>query len=664
MNPQIEITELTNTLEEHNYNYYVMDNPTISDYEYDMLLRKLKSLEEEYPEYALPNSPTQRVGGKPLEGFNQVEHTVKMESLQDVFSKEELFSFDERVKNTLGDEKYEYVTEMKIDGLSVSLEYRDGYFFRGSTRGDGLVGEDITENLKTVKTIPLKLKEALPYLEVRGEVYMPKTSFEELNKVREEKGEPLFANPRNAAAGSLRQLDSKITAQRKLDIFVFNIQSIEGKEFSTHSEGLEFLSSLGFKVSPRRGVFSSISEAYNEIEEIGRMRDSLPFDIDGAVVKINNLVQRKALGSTTKVPKWAAAYKYPPEQKETIIENIIFQVGRTGAITPNAVLKTVRVAGSNINRATLHNSDYIIEKDIRIGDSVMIQKAGDIIPEVVRVLKEKRTGKEMPFSMPKVCPACGEAITREDNEAVYRCINPNCPAQKIRSIIHFASRDAMDIEGLGEAVVEQLCNEGVLKDSSDLFVLEKDKLTELERFAEKSAENLIQAVNKSKNNNADRLLFALGIRHVGAKTAKNLMEHFGSVDALGKAEKEEITAVPDVGEKMAESIIQYFSDEKNIEFINRLKNSGVNTTYTSTVTGSYFQGKVFVLTGTLSSMKRSEAKTLIENQGGKVSGSVSKNTDFVVAGEEAGSKLQKANELGVSVISEEEFVKMLEGRMV
>lgn len=661
MNPQIEITELTNTLEEHNYNYYVMDNPTISDYEYDMLLRKLKSLEEEYPEYALPNSPTQRVGGKPLEGFNQVEHTVKMESLQDVFSKEELFSFDERVKNTLGDEKYEYVTEMKIDGLSVSLEYRDGYFFRGSTRGDGLVGEDITENLKTVKTIPLKLKEALPYLEVRGEVYMPKTSFEELNKVREEKGEPLFANPRNAAAGSLRQLDSKITAQRKLDIFVFNIQSIEGKEFSTHSEGLEFLSSLGFKVSPRRGVFSSISEAYNEIEEIGRMRDSLPFDIDGAVVKINNLVQRKALGSTTKVPKWAAAYKYPPEQKETIIENIIFQVGRTGAITPNAVLKTVRVAGSNINRATLHNSDYIIEKDIRIGDSVMIQKAGDIIPEVVRVLKEKRTGKETPFSMPKDCPACGEAITREDNEAVYRCINPNCPAQKIRSIIHFASRDAMDIEGLGEAVVEQLCNEGVLKDSSDLFVLKKDKLTELERFAEKSAENLIQAVNKSKNNNADRLLFALGIRHVGAKTAKNLMEHFGSVDALGKAEKEEITAVPDVGEKMAESIIQYFSDEKNIEFINRLKNSGVNTTYTSTVTGSYFQGKVFVLTGTLSSMKRSEAKTLIENLGGKVSGSVSKNTDFVVAGEEAGSKLQKANELGVSVISEEEFVKMLEG---
>ena len=661
MNPQIEIAELTNTLEEHNYNYYVMDNPTISDYEYDMLLRKLKSLEEEYPEYALPNSPTQRVGGKPLEGFNQVEHTVKMESLQDVFSKEELFSFDERVKNALGEEKYEYVTEMKIDGLSVSLEYRDGYFFRGSTRGDGLVGEDITENLKTVKTIPLKLKETLPYLEVRGEVYMPKASFEELNKVREEKGEPLFANPRNAAAGSLRQLDSKITAQRKLDIFVFNIQSVEGKEFSTHSEGLEFLSSLGFKVSPRRNVFSSISEAYNEIEEIGRMREGLPFDIDGAVVKINNLSQRKALGSTTKVPKWAAAYKYPPEQKETIIEDIIFQVGRTGAITPNAVLKTVRVAGSNINRATLHNSDYIIEKDIRIGDFVMIQKAGDIIPEVVRVLKEKRTGREIPFSMPEDCPACGEKITREDNEAVYRCINPNCPAQKIRSIIHFASRDAMDIEGLGEAVVEQLCNEGILADSSDLFVLEKEKLTALERFAEKSAENLIQAVNKSKNNNADRLLFALGIRHVGAKTAKNLMEYFGSVDALANAEKEEITAVPDVGEKMAESIIQYFSDEKNVEFINRLKNSGVNTTYTSTVTGSYFQGKVFVLTGTLSSMKRSEAKTLIENQGGKVSGSVSKNTDFVVAGEEAGSKLQKANELGVTVVSEEEFVKMLEG---
>ena len=660
MNPQNEIKELTEIIEQHNYNYYVLDNPTVSDYEYDMLLRKLKNLEEEYPELALPNSPTQRVGGKALEGFEQVEHTVKMESLQDVFSKEELLSFDERVKNTLGDEEYEYVTEMKIDGLSVSLEYQNGYFFRGSTRGDGLVGEDITENLKTVKSIPLKIKENLPYLEVRGEVYMPKASFEGLNKAREEKGESLFANPRNAAAGSLRQLDSKITAQRKLDIFVFNIQQIEGKEINSHKEGLEYLSELGFKVSPRRGVFKNIEDAYKEIEEIGRIREELPFDIDGAVVKINDFSQREILGSTTKVPKWAAAYKYPPEQKETVIEDIIFQVGRTGAITPNAVLKTVRVAGSNINRATLHNSDYIREKDIKIGDTVVIQKAGDIIPEVVRVIKEKRTGAEIPFSMPEGCPACGEKIQREDNEAVYRCINPNCPAQKVRSIIHFASRDAMDIEGLGDAVVEQLCNEGLLKDASDLYRLEKEKLTHLERFAEKSAENLILAVEKSKGNNGDKLLFALGIRHIGARTAKNLMEYFKSLDALAIADKEEIVKVSDVGEKMAESLIQYFSDEKNIEFINRLKESGVNTSYTSSVTGNIFSGKVFVLTGTLSTLKRNEAKALIENQGGKVSGSVSKNTDFVVAGEEAGSKLAKANELGITVLSEEEFIRMIE----
>lgn len=660
MNPQKEIKELTKIIEEHNYNYYVLDNPTITDYEYDMLLRKLKALEEEYPEYALLDSPTQRVGGKVLEGFEEVVHTVKMESLQDVFSKEELYAFDERVKSALKDEKYEYVTEMKIDGLSVSLEYRDGYFFRGSTRGDGLVGEDITENLKTVKSIPLKLKKPLPYLEVRGEVFMPKASFEELNKAREEKGEPLFANPRNAAAGSLRQLDSKITAQRKLDIFVFNVQRIEGEEISYHSEALELLKNLGFKVSPRRSVFSSIESAFKEIEEIGFLRDSLPFDIDGAVVKINSLRQREMLGSTTKVPKWAAAFKYPPEQKETVIEDIIFQVGRTGAVTPNAVLKPVRVAGSNINRATLHNSDYVMEKDIRVGDAVIIQKAGDIIPEVVRVLKEKRTGAEKPFKMPELCPACGEKIQRDEGEAVYRCINPNCPAQRIRSIIHFASREAMDIEGLGEAVVEQLCEEELIKDSSDLYILKKEQLCDLERFAEKSAGNLINAIEKSKENNADRLLFALGIKHIGAKTAKNLLESYGSIENLSKADKDSLTAVYDVGEKMADSILQYFSDDKNNAFISRLKDAGVNTVYKSSVTGNTFSGKVFVLTGTLSGMKRNEAKALIENQGGKVSGSVSKNTDYVVAGEEAGSKLSKANELGITVLSEEEFLKMLD----
>lgn len=662
MNPQVEINELTKILEEHNYNYYVLDNPTISDYEYDMLLRKLKNLEEEYPEYALPNSPTKRVGGAVLEGFEKVEHTVKMESLSDVFSKEELFDFDERVQNALGEEKYEYVTEMKIDGLSVSLEYRDGLFVKGSTRGDGVVGEDITENLKTVKSIPLRIKEALPFIEVRGEVYMPKNSFEELNKIKEENGEQLFANPRNAAAGSLRQLDSKITAKRKLDIFVFNIQQIEGKEIKTHSEGLDYLEKLGFKVSPRRSVFTNIEKAYKEIENIGNDRENLPFDIDGAVVKINDLNQRKKLGSTTKVPKWAAAYKYPPEQKETIIEDIILQVGRTGAITPNAVLKAVRVAGSTINRATLHNFDYILEKDIKVGDTVLIQKAGDIIPEVVRVLKDKRTGQEKKFIVPEVCPACGEKLHKEENEAVVRCINPNCPAQKIRSIIHFASRDAMDIEGLGEAVVEQLANEGVIENAADLYAIKVEDLINLERFAVKSAQNLIDAIEKSKSNNADRLLFALGIRHIGLKTAKSLMEYFSSIDALFEAEREEIISVSDIGEKMADSILQYFSDNKNVEFISKLKGFGVNTNYISQKKGNSLEGKVFVLTGTLSTMKRDEAKAMIENEGGKVSGSVSKKTDYVVAGEEAGSKLKKANELLIKVLSEDEFISMFENQ--
>lgn len=659
MDAKKEILELTEKLEKLNYDYYVSDNPSASDYEYDMMLKRLEELEKAYPEYASPLSPTKRVGGSVLEGFEKVEHAVKMESLADVFSKEELFEFDSRTKGLLSGESYEYVVEMKIDGLSVSLEYANGEFLRGSTRGDGNVGEDITENLKTIKSIPLKLKTPLPYLEVRGEVFMPKASFERLNNEKKALGEPLFANPRNAAAGSLRQLDSSVAAKRNLDIFIFNIQQIDGFDIKSHSEGLEFLEKQGFKVSPLRKTAEDIEKAFEIIKEIGQKRETLSFDIDGAVVKINDLSQREELGSTSKVPKWAAAFKYPAEQKETLLKDIVLQVGRTGAITPNAVLEPVRVAGSVINRATLHNMDYIKEKDIKIGDRVIIQKAGDIIPEVVRVVKEKRTGAEKEFEVPTVCPACGEPVEREENEAALRCINPNCPAQKIRSIIHFASRDAMDIEGLGEAVVEQLCTEEIISDSADLYYLSKKDLINLERFADKSAKNLLTAIEKSKQNNADKLLYALGIRHIGAKSAKNLMSAFGSFDALAAANKEELLAVEDVGEKMADSLLSYFSFEEHKEFLNRLKSAGVNTQYSSSAEGSLFAGKIFVLTGTLENMKRSEAKEKIEALGGKVSGSVSKKTDYVLAGEEAGSKLKKAQELEIKVISEEEFLKML-----
>ena len=659
MDAQKEIAKLTEKLEKLNYDYYVKDNPSATDYEYDMMLKRLEELEKTYPHLASPISPTKRVGGQVLEGFEKVEHAVKMESLADVFSKEELFEFDTRTKGLLSGEDYEYVVEMKIDGLSVSLEYQNGEFFRGSTRGDGNIGEDITENLKTVKTIPLKLKNPIPYLEVRGEVFMPKASFEKLNSERKASGEALFANPRNAAAGSLRQLDSSVAAKRNLDIFIFNIQQIDGKDIKNHSDGFDFLEKQGFKVSPVRKIAKNIEEAYEIIKEIGSKREGLSFDIDGAVVKINSLRQREELGSTSKVPKWAAAFKYPAEQKETLLSDIVLQVGRTGAITPNAVLEPVRVAGSVINRATLHNMDYIKEKDIKIGDRVIIQKAGDIIPEVVRVVKEKRTGCEKTFEMPKVCPACGEPVEREESEAVLRCINPNCPAQKIRSIIHFASRDAMDIEGLGEAVVEQLCGENLISDAADLYYLSKNDLANLERFAEKSAQNLISAIEKSKQNNADKLLYALGIRHIGAKTAKNLMMAFGSFENLENAEKEEILKVEDVGEKMAESLVGYFSFKEHKEFLNRIKSVGVNTKYISSASGTLFAGKTFVLTGTLESLKRSEAKEKIEALGGKVSGSVSKKTDYVLAGEEAGSKLQKAQELGIKIISEEDFLKTL-----
>ncbi len=653
-----EILELRKILEEHNYNYYVMDNPTISDFEYDALMQKLIRLEEENPQYADENSPTKRVGGAVLSEFNQVQHAVPMQSLGDVFSYDELMEFDGRVSQGLSGEKCEYIVEMKIDGLSVSLEYEDGKLVRGSTRGDGQVGEDVTENLKTIKSIPLVI-DYEGRLEVRGEVYMPRQSFEKVNAEKKEAGEPLFANPRNAAAGSLRQLDSRIAAKRKLDVFIFNIQSVEVGFAKTHSEGLEKLSKLGFKVSPRRNVVGSMEEAYLEILKIGEDRASLPFDIDGAVVKVDDFGQREVLGTTSKVPKWAIAYKFPAEQQETTLEDIVVQVGRTGVITPNAVLTPVKVAGSTVSRATLHNEDFIKAKDIRIGDRVLIQKAGDIIPEVVSVLKEKRTGAERVYEMPTVCPACGEKLYREDGEAATRCTSSNCPAQRLRSIIHFASRGAMDIEGLGDAVVEQLVNADLIKNTADLFYLEFMDLVGLERFAEKSAQNLVDAIEKAKANPLDKLLCGLGIRLIGARGAKAIAAHFKNIDNIMSASVEDVSQIEDVGEKMAESLVHYFSQPETKVLIQRMKDAGVNMQAEETAVGDKLQGKTFVLTGTLPTLKRSEAQKIIEDNGGKVSGSVSKKTDFVVAGEEAGSKLEKANALGVAVITEEELLAMI-----
>ena len=654
-----KIDALRQELERYNYEYYVKDTPTVSDFVYDAKMNELLELEAMFPELVTADSPTQRVGGQVLEGFLEVEHTVQMQSLADVFSKEELGDFDARTAKALEQENPEYTVEMKIDGLSVSLEYENGQFVRGSTRGNGYVGEEITENLRTIGSIPLRLTEPIPYLEVRGEVFMPKASFLKLNEQREVAGEPLFANPRNAAAGSLRQLDSRITAGRRLDIFVFNVQQIRGKTLSTHKESLEYLEELGFKTIPAEKVFYGAEEAYQEIQRIGEMRGELPFDIDGAVVKNNRFSERETLGVTTKTPRWAVAYKFPAERQQSKLIDIALQVGRTGVITPNAVLEPVRIAGSTVSRATLHNEDNIRDKDIRIGDIVVIQKAGDIIPEVVEVVKEKRTGAETVFAMPRVCPACGEPLYREEGEAAVRCVSSNCPAQQMRSIIHFASKPAMDIDGLGPAIVEQLLDEGCIKDCGDLYTLTYEDVVGLERFAEKSARNLIAAIQKSKEQGLDRVLFGLGVRLIGARAAQLLAERFGNMDALMGASKEELSAVPDIGEKMAESLVHYFQDEKSIDLIARLKATGVRMDYESKKVGDSLFGKTFVLTGTLPTLKRSEAQTLIENHGGKVSGSVSKKTNFVVAGEEAGSKLDKANALGVPVLTEEELLELL-----
>lgn len=653
----MNIQELRDLINYHSNLYYTLDKTEISDYEYDALMRELKRMEAEDPSLITPDSPTQRVGGRVLEGFERVRHEVRMESLNDLFSREEVIDFGRKCAEALND-NIEYVTELKIDGLSVSLEYRDGVFFRGSTRGDGDEGEDVTENLKTIRSIPLKLKEPVPYLEVRGEVYMPHASFERLNRLQEEQGLPPFKNPRNVASGTLKQLDSSVTASRRLDIFVFNIQKIEGKELTTHKQSIDYLAYLGFKTIPIEKVFSTIEDAFDEVLAIGERRGELDFDIDGAVIKINSLSQRTLLGSTAKFPRWAAAYKYPPEQKETKLNAIVVQVGRTGVLTPNAEFDPIRLAGTTVSRATLHNLDFIREKDIKIGDTIVVQKAGDIIPEVVRVVKNNRTGEETDFEMPVRCPVCGAPVYREESEAAYRCSGGECPAQLARNVIHFASKGAMDIEGLGPRVVDALLDNNLISSAADLYTLKKEDIVPLEKMGEKSAENLINAIEKSKSNDLSRLIFALGIRNIGQKASKELAKKFDSLDEIMSATAEEISACEDFGAIMAESIKSFFSVAQNMDIVEKLRQAGVNFKSTEKASGGIFSGKTFVLTGTLPTLTRSEATKIIEDNGGKTSSSVSKKTDFVLLGLDAGSKLEKALKLSVPTISEDEFLKM------
>lgn len=659
-NIQNKMDEMCDKLNDYSYRYYVKDDPAVSDFEYDMLLRELAELEKQYPQYAKENSPTKRVGGAVLEGFSRVRHAVSMESLTDAFSEEEVREFSNRVSQVLGDD-VEFDVEPKIDGLSVSLEYENGVFVRGSTRGDGIVGEDVTENLKTVKTIPLKLTKPIEYIEVRGEVYMPREAFAKLNESREEDGLSVFANPRNAAAGSLRQLDTKVCAQRNLDIFVFNIQQIRGYDITHHSQGLDLLGELGFKVIDNF-VCRGIDSAYEHVKKIGEERKKYKFDTDGAVIKVNSLQQREQLGSNAKAPKWAIAYKFPAEQKKTVVRGISVQVGRTGVLTPAADLESVFIAGSTVSRATLHNIDNIRQKDIRIGDTVIIQKAGDIIPEVVGVDFSKRTGEEIIFEMPKTCPVCASNVIREDGEAAYRCTGLDCPAQLQRHIEHFVSRNAMNIDGLGPAIIEQMLNNKIITCAPDLYYIDFQRVAMLEKMGDKSAQNLSDAIEKSKQNDLDRLIFALGIRHVGEKAGKNLAKKFKTLDNLIDADIEEIESVADFGNIMAQSVYDFFKNEKNLRAIERLREAGVNfKKHQEEVSDMRFEEKTFVLTGTLQHYKREEAKKIIESFGGKVSGSVSKKTDFVLAGAEAGSKLAKAESLGVKVIDEDEFENMCKG---
>lgn len=650
-----EYEQLCKTAEQHNFNYYVLDDPTIEDDEYDRLMRRIKQIEAENPELVSENSPTQHVGGYAINTFEKVTHEVQMGSLQDVFSKAELYDFNERVNTAVG--KAVYCVEPKIDGLSVSLEYVDGVFTRGSTRGDGFVGEDITKNLRTIKSVPKELNEKLPFIEVRGEVYMPKESFEKLVKEQLANDEPPAKNPRNAAAGSLRQKDSRVTASRGLDIFVFNLQRIKGKTLTSHSESLDYMKSLGFNVIDGYKTFDSIDNAVERIEQIGENRQSYPYDIDGAVIKVDDFSLRQRLGSTAKVPKWAVAFKYPPEEKETKLIDIEINVGRTGALTPVAVFEPVWLAGTTVSRAVLHNQDYIDSKDIRIGDIIAVRKAGDIIPEVVRSVSHCDTSE--PFVIPSTCPVCGAQAEREDDEAVIRCKNINCPAQLLRNIEHFASRAAMNIDGLGEAVVKQLVENGLIKTVADLYTLDGQDLELLPGFGKVSAAKLLKNIEDSKANSPDRLLFALGIRGIGQKNAQLLMKHFGSIEALADTSAEEISAVENFGDILANNIYTSLREPHMINLIERLKNCGVNTVYVSNVKNDKLSGLTFVITGTLPDMTRDEAKALIEQSGGKCSGSVSKKTSYVLAGEEAGSKLTKAQQLGINIITQQQLLDMI-----
>lgn len=649
--------DLRTQLNYHSKKYYIEDSPEIDDYEYDMLLRELKTIEEKNPELVTPDSPTMRVGGSAVTLFDEVVHKVKMESLQDAFSFSEIEEFCNRVK--LVEQNTTFVVEPKIDGLSVSLEYVNGVFTRGSTRGDGTTGEDVTANLRTIHSIPLKIETDIALLEVRGEAYMPKSTFAKIVSRQELNGEKPFKNPRNAAAGSLRQKDPRIAASRGLDIFVFNVQQIEGKELKSHKQSLDFLRSLGFKTIPFYNKFDNIDSVITELKRIGNIRSSLEFDIDGAVIKVDDFSQRRDLGSTSKCPKWAVAFKYPPEEKETTILDIEVNVGRTGVLTPTAVFEPVLVAGSTVSRATLHNQDYISDKDIRIGDKVIIRKAGDIIPEVVKV--SKRGENTQPYMLPSICPSCGAFVLKEDDEAAVRCVNPECPAQTLRNIIHFCSRDAMDIEGLGEALAEKFVSCGLINDVADIYDIKAEQIMNLEGHKEKSANNLIEAIEKSKKNDLSKLIFALGIRHIGQKAGKLIAQEFEDIDDIINASEERLASIEGFGDIMAKSIKQYFDLPQTIDLINHLKAAGVNMkSFTKKLENAKFSGLTFVLTGTLPTMSRSEATKLIESLGGKASSSVSKKTSYVVAGEEAGSKLTKAQNLGLNIITEEELLKMSE----
>lgn len=657
MEPKERIDELTELLNDAGYRYYVLDNPTMQDFEYDRLLRELEVLESEHPELARNDSPTKRVGGAALTQFEKVEHPVPLMSLQDVFSMEELEDFLQKTLQV--DQTIAFSVEPKIDGLSVALEYVNGQFVRGATRGDGSVGEDVTENLKTIRSIPMVLENAPSRLIVRGEVFMPKKTFENLNQRQEEEGKPLFANPRNAAAGSLRQLDPKIAASRGLDILIFNVQLCDDVVFKSHSESLEFLKSLRFKVIPYK-MLRGISEIQREVAAINENREQLPCDIDGAVIKVDDLEMRTRFGSTAKFPRWAAAYKYPPEIKSTIVEDIVIQVGRTGVLTPKAVVRPVRLAGTTVTNATLHNQDFISQRDIRIGDTVLIRKAGEIIPEILEVDFSKRSEDAKPYLLPVFCPVCGAPVERDEDGAFLRCTGAECSAQLSRNIAHFVSRDAMDIEGLGSAIVEDLISCGLIHSPADIYYLTLDEIASLWKSGKTAAKKLLAAIDNSKQQDVSRLIYALGIRQVGAKTGKVLASAFGSLDALMNASLDELTQIPDVGAVTASSIYNWFSRDQSRHLIQRLRDAGVNFENRTTITDARFAGKTFVLTGALIKFTRDEATEMIERFGGKASGSVSKKTSFVVVGENAGSKERKARELGITILTEDEFLEMMQ----